>query len=464
MRRLLALVTMSAILTGIASGTPTRAGAAPHASEVLYTAVEVAAPAGFETIYVTDLNNLGQLCASAVNSADGKWHALRRTGTKWEDLGGGTPLALNDSGVCVGYDSLGAVKWVGATRIPLPVFSFARDINDSGDILMNTGGPSGDIPSILLADSTAVIIPPLNSEFPSILGRAINASRQVTGNSRISTDDLRPYRFENGATSDLNAGLDGSPEGLAEGINADGAVCGVYLDHGTPGFQACTWTEPGTVTLLPTPAARTSGSLGINDEGTVVGYVYDGKIGTAAVWNGGRFQNLDSVTSPASLGLNQAFRINNEGAILAMKHGPGKGDTYFILTPLPPNPLPDLRGAFGRLTAKCSGTGVRRQCTISGKLTVTNGGPIVRRFLKSKPTKLELFGSTDTNLGGDPLIKTITIPALKPGASKVLQVSGVKFARGVPAAGKYLIGVIDGAGQVAELDETNNTFVSTALP
>ncbi len=152
MKRLLALVTMSAILTGIASGTPTRAGADPHAREVLYVAEEVIAPAGLESLYVTDLNNVGQLSGSAVHTGDGKWQALRRTGTGWEDLGEGTPLALNDSGVCVGYDSLGAVKWVGATRIPLPGFSFARDINDSGDILVNTSGPSGDIPSILLAD------------------------------------------------------------------------------------------------------------------------------------------------------------------------------------------------------------------------------------------------------------------------------------------------------------------------
>ncbi len=297
-----------------------------------------------------------------------------------------------------------------------------------------------------------------------MLGRAINESRQVTGNSRISAEVLRPYRFESGATSDLNAGLDGVPEGLAEGVNADGTVCGAIPDQRIPGFEACTWSGPGKVTFLPTPDARQSGSLGINDEGTVVGYVYDGKIGTAAVWNGGRYQNLDSVTSPSSLGLSSAFRINHAGDILALSNAPVKGDTYFILTRLPPNPLPDLRGAFGRLTAKCSGTGVRRQCTVSGKLTVTNGGPIVRRFLKSKPTKLELFGSMDTNLGGDPLIKTLTIPALKPGASKVLQVSGVKFARGVPSTGKFLIGVIDGAGQVAELDETNNTFVSTPLP
>ncbi len=459
MKGILALVACGAILTGIAAGTPTRAGAAPHASAVLYHATQITPPAGFDSIIVTDLNNVGQLSGRGRKTSDMTFHALRRTGTTWEDLGEGTAVALNDSGVCVGFDNAGAAKWVGPNRTALPGFAFAQDINNAGDILVQANGPSGSFPRIILADTTVVTIPPLNSSFPSFNGRAINSSRQVTGDGQIDKDVFAPYRFDNAATSNLNAGLGEVIEGIGLGINDGGTVCGYYRDPTSGGLLACTWSGPGGINFLETPGKQESFGLGINSTGTVVGQLFDGETGTPAVWNGGVFQNLNSVTSPGSLGLGSADRINNPGTILAHKHVMGSGNSYFILTPVPPNPLPDFRATFGVLTSKCSGTGTRRQCTISGKLTVTNAGT-----LKNKPAKLELFGSTDTTLGGDSLLKTLTVPALKPGTSKDLQVSGAKFARGVPSTGKFLIGVIDGANQVAELDETNNTLVSTALP
>lgn len=459
MKGLFALVACGAILTGIAAGTPTRAGAAPHASAVLYNATQISPPAGFDSLIVTDLNNVGQLSGRGRKTSDMTFHALRRTGTTWEDLGEGTAVALNDSGVCVGFDNEGAAKWVGPNRTALPGFAFAEDINNAGDILAISNGPSGSFPRIILAESTIVTIPPLNASFPSFTGRAINSSRQVTGDGQIDTDVYAPYRFEAGATTNLNTGVGEVIEGIGLGINDAGTVCGYYRHPSSGALLASTWTGPGGINFLETPGKQESYGLGINNGGTVVGQLFDGKTSTPAVWNGGVFQNLNSVTSPGSLGLSSADHINNPGTILAHKHVMGSGNTYFLLTPVPSNPLPDFRATFGALTAKCTGTGARLQCTVSGKLTVTNGGT-----LKNKPAKLELFGSTDPNLGGDPLLKTLTVPALKPGTSKVLQVSGAKFARGVPSAGKFLIGVIDGANQVPELDETNNTLVSTALP
>ncbi len=462
MKGILALVACGAILTGIAVGSSSRAGAAPHVSAVLYNATPIAPPAGFESIIVNDLNNVGQLCGEGRKTSDKTDHALRRTGTTWDDLGEGSALALNDAGVCVGFlVDKGSVKWVGRTPTALP--GFAKDINNASDILVQLEDENFDrFTSIILADSTVVTIPHLNPSIPYTAGLAINSSRQVTGTGSVELGADQAFLFSSGATSSLNTGLAEITGSGAWGINDRGTVCGSSTDPTDESGKrslACTWSGPGVINFLETPGKQGSQGLGINSSGNVVGALSGGETRTAAVWNGGVLQNLNSVTSPGNLGLTSAHRINNSGTILANRFVKESGNSYFLLTPVAPNPRPDFLGSFFSLNSKCSGTGARRQCTVSGKLTVTNAGT-----LKNKPAKLELFGSTDTTPGGDSLLKTLTVPALKPGTSKELQVAGAKFPRGVSSTGKFLIGVIDGASRVAELDETNNTLVSTALP
>ncbi len=171
--------------------------------------------------------------------------------------------------------------------------------------------------------------------------------------------------------------------------------------------------------------------------------------------------NLDKATNNGALQLFSALKITDAGKILALS---SLGDELrvFLLTPTGATPTgnAELSGTLTAFTKRVNGRGPRATVSLTGSLSVANTGAAKMK----KATKASVSLSSDTVLGSDVLLKSVTIPVLKEGTSRSIALNAMKLAAGVDSAGKFVIAVIDPGNLIQEDNEANNTVISGVLP
>lgn len=260
-------------------------------------------------------------------------------------LGGKTcfPEAMNDAGQVVGAsDTPNSYKegaplhhaflWQNATMTDLgslPDFpnSLACDINNKGQVLVNTSGPFKRSdpsvsfwaelgPAFLWQDGKRTVLPvetiprirrPIFSQFiasrlndeGSIVDshyRGINNKGQRIGNRHLAQERLPDASLKSSwaalfydDSKEIELGTLGGNNSMARGLNDEGQVVG---DSTTVvgKNRAFRWTNGLMVDLGVLPGFDSSGASAINNQGQVVGWIYPAAGEThAALWQEGRF-------------------------------------------------------------------------------------------------------------------------------------------------------------------------------
>lgn len=268
--------------------------------------------------------------SSAYWAPDGSITQLEQPGSKSE----ASVYAINDSGVMVGAvltadvypvwtPRAHAVLWTlteGGRRLPMPVDSFAVDINSAGDILVQ------------IPNSLAVVLgrngEHLSIEFPNgSLGGAgsLNDDRHVAGSYRKGALDT-PYRWSPTRGFEalrMPSGF-GFEHGYPSSIQRDGSVVGRCSGPGTFGPRAVAWDAAGQPHVLSTSLihmAQSSAWDG-NDNGWIVGYQF-GISSTSSLlssygtlWIDGTPYEVEQLLEPgAVLEVYDASAVNDAGQI-----------------------------------------------------------------------------------------------------------------------------------------------------
>jgi probable HAF family extracellular repeat protein len=204
-----------------------------------------------------DINNTGQVVGSTygIDSVATLWNGT--TATYLDSLGSNVSAAyaINDSSQIVGSIDINgatqAVLWNGTAATNLDGnfnFSIAYDINNAGQIVGQTNS------SATLWDNG------VTTDLGSLAGgrslaRGINSLGQIVGDS-----DGSAFLWENGVMTDLNSLVNLSVSGLrfitANGINDSGSIVGYLLDVNTNvRYGYLLSTNTGTPSNVPAPAA-----------------------------------------------------------------------------------------------------------------------------------------------------------------------------------------------------------------
>jgi len=111
------------------------------------------------------------------------------------------------------------------------------------------------------------------------------------------------------------------------------------------------------------------------------------------------------------------------------------------------------------VTKKCSGTGAKVKCTLSGQLRVDNRG--------NKPaqrSKVKFYLSQDAAVSvDDTVLGLATVPPIKPGKFQKVRLNK-RLTTGVNPAGVRVIGVVGAGNSVKETNERNNVAASAIIP
>lgn len=204
---------------------------------------------------------------------------------------GSQPLAINDSGVAVGW-------------------SYAPDGFDHAVFWRN--GVTTDLGTLGGLQSEA-----LN----------IDNEGRIVGWARPPSGTRHGFLWQNGTMMDLDSTDPG--ESIAYAINDSGVIVGRV---GGTGGRAVMW-QNGQMTFLP--GSEPSQAFGINNRGEVVGtYIPSGTTFHAALWRDGVRYDLNDLVADRQLGLHWANAINDAGQIVGFGVWKSDGrEVGFLLTP-----------------------------------------------------------------------------------------------------------------------------------
>ena len=233
------------------------------------------------------------------------WDAGQVRNLGWLDYaiydGLGQPLAINDSGVVVG--------WADAAPIG---FDHA---------VMWRNGVATDLGTLGGLQSEALNI---DNE-----GRVVGWSRTIRPDSSLPLA-RHAFLWQNGTMTDLSLDLSLDEETIAYAINDSGVIAGRL---GSTTGRAVIW-QNGKMSFLP--GAEPSQAFGINNRGEVVGtYIPSGTTFHAALWRDGVRYDLNDIVGNPQLGLHWANAINDAGQIVGFgvwKSDPTR-EVAFLLTP-----------------------------------------------------------------------------------------------------------------------------------
>ncbi|QYF92986.1 hypothetical protein KY495_20110 [Massilia sp. PAMC28688] len=245
---------------------------------------------GGSSSYGSDINEYGLVAGYSTTQAGDQFtrHAFGwRAAGGMRDLGvlpgaaTSTGLAVNDSGMVVGYSDSTAFAWTSATG-------------------MQAIGP----------DAEATLV---------------NDQGQVAGAMALSQTTGRRAFVWNRDTGLLDIGTLGGAQTEVAAMNAGGQVVGFSFtgDPGGGAIHAMSWTRSGGMRDLGTLGGGFSTAQAVNDNGIVVGqslYRNDIEQEHAFVWSpaaGMLDLNRHLVRAPAGLELYGALAISNLGAIVA---------------------------------------------------------------------------------------------------------------------------------------------------
>lgn len=184
----------------------------------------------------------------------------------------GLPVGINDAGTAVGGAHVWYLDGHSATvDAPDPfVTADLEDINSSGRLLCNAGGPGligrahvrlGDGPT----DAWVRLDPPAGTEAAATHGYALSEDTvvggrrivYVAGKVQVNDKEFHPLRW----TVDLTAGTvtveRRNENGAGLGVNAAGDVTGTYGNRWNA--HAFVWTRTGTFDTRPMPKELTNG-------------------------------------------------------------------------------------------------------------------------------------------------------------------------------------------------------------
>lgn len=204
----------------------------------------------------------------------GVYKALEYPGSTWT-----VPLGINNRGVVVGYfrDATNGLHAFRAQRplitawryravtidVPGAKSSLAEGINRWGEIALNGSGSTAGSGVWIRDAGGRFERQPLPPGETSLTVAAINDDRVMTG-------QLYPVGYVQKGTNFTIFEVPESTENLPRAINGTGVVVGdAYGDFGTFAFTTTNGVGPVPLVLA---GSSSTGGLGINDRGTVVGY------------------------------------------------------------------------------------------------------------------------------------------------------------------------------------------------
>jgi probable HAF family extracellular repeat protein len=250
--------------------------------------VTTLASTGGTNTYAYAINDSGQVAGQSVIPSSisiWAWHATTRNGNNMTLLGAlpdtvhSWAQAINSTGVVAGlsitdrYNSHGhATVWNGSTITDLGIDTYAFGINDTGQVV-GIASDSGVTRATLWNGITATTLGSLGSSGGSSAAYAINNAGVVVGYSCCIDTEYHATVWNGATITDLGAG-----QALA--INNTGVVVGVMGAHaalwnGTSFTDLNSFLDASTVS----EGWELNEATGINDNGWIVGYGFNKKIG-----------------------------------------------------------------------------------------------------------------------------------------------------------------------------------------
>jgi probable HAF family extracellular repeat protein len=257
--------------------------------------------------------------------------------------------------------------------------SYASDINDSGHVIVNGSPVYSWSPSDGFVD-----IGNLGAE--PVVGRDINASGQIVGDSSLSPTDpsTRAFIWTPGGTME-DLGTLGGRHSSALAINDNGLVVG-FAETASNETHAFSWTAGGPMVDLGTPGVQ-SGAVDVNNSGDIVVRRFTSPT-TSFVLRGGVEVDLQDLGG----GETGATVINSSGAV-AGDSTTASGDRHPVLWTQAGGmvDLGSFGGTFGTVTA------INDAGQVAGRGEIANGDEIAFFWSQSSGVvHLPTFGGYET--------------------------------------------------------------------
>ena len=249
------------------------------------------------------------------------------TVTDLGSLGGNSAaLALNDSGLAVGYSvsergDLSATSFRDHTASALGFDGQANAVNNNG-VVAGASWSSGHAQAVTWTDGQLVNLPGLGGS--ASYASSINSFGQVAGSASLSNGTAHAVVWLNGRVSDL--GTLGADWSAAMSINGSGQSTGTSL-MGDGAFEAFFAPSTGSMRAIGTLGGRSSYGMDMNENGEVVGSAQ-----TATGYSHAFSWAADGLRDLGTLGGTQsyAYGVNNSGAVVGYSYT-ADGSTHGLL-------------------------------------------------------------------------------------------------------------------------------------